>query len=69
MQWLEHLGIPFEAKDIEADEEAFKEYKTKVEEGFSGVPVTDIAGDIVKGFDRPKIQAAIAAHNITPVAA
>jgi len=71
MQWLEHLGIPFESKDIEADEEAHNELIQKLggDSNFRGVPVTDIAGDIVLGFDRPKIQAAITAHGISPVAA
>jgi len=41
----------------------------KLNGDFRGVPVTDIAGDIVLGFDRPKIQDAIKAHGITPVAA
>lgn len=69
MQWLERLGIPFIAKDIEADPEANAELMEKINNDFRGVPVTDIAGDIVLGFDRPKIQDAIKAHNIQPVAA
>jgi glutaredoxin len=69
MQWLEHLGIPFVAKDIEEDKEAYDELMKKIDGDFRGVPVTDIAGDIVLGFDRPKIQDAIKVHNIQPVAA
>ncbi len=71
MQWLEHLGIPFVAKDIEADQEAYKELMGKLggTDNFRGVPVTDIAGDIVLGFDRPKIQDAIKVHKIEPAAA
>lgn len=67
MQWLDKLGIPYVAKDIEADKEAYNELMAKNGGTFSGVPVTDIAGDLVLGFDRPKIQAAMAEHNITPV--
>jgi glutaredoxin len=67
MQWLDKLGIPYIAKDIEADEAANKELMEKLNGDFRGVPVTDIAGDIVFGFDRPKIQDAIKAHGITPV--
>ena len=37
----------------------------KVGEGFRGVPVTDINGTIIHGFDRPKIQEALKAANIT----
>ncbi len=69
MQWLQHLGIPFVAKDIEEDKEAYDELMGKINGDFRGVPVTDIAGDIVLGFDRPKIQDAIKTHNIQPVAA
>ena len=69
MQWLDKLGIPYVAKDIEADKAAYDELMGKIDGNFKGVPVTDVAGDIVLGFDRPKIQNAIKAHNIEPVAA
>lgn len=68
MQWLDRLGIPYITKDIEADPEANKELMEKINNDFRGVPVTDVAGDIVLGFDRPKLQDAIKAHNIQPVA-
>jgi glutaredoxin len=67
MQWLDKLGIPYVAKDIEEDKAAYDELMGKIEGEFRGVPVTDIAGDIVLGFDRPKIQEAIKAHDIQPV--
>lgn len=69
MQWLDHLGIPYVAKDIEEDKAAYDELMGKIDGDFRGVPVTDIDGDIVLGFDRPKIQDAIKSHNIQPVAA
>lgn len=64
MQWLEKLGVDFTAKDIEADESAMEELKTKNGGDFSGVPVTDIAGTIILGFDRPKLQAALEDNNL-----
>ena len=67
MQWLDKLGIPYVAKDIEADEAANTELMEKINGDFRGVPVTDVAGDIILGFDRPKLQDAIKAHGITPV--
>ena len=67
MQWLDKLGIPYIAKDVEADKAAYDELIAKNGGSFSGVPVTDIAGDIVLGFDRPKIQDAIKKHEIQPV--
>ena len=69
MQWLDKLGIPYIAKDIEADKDAYDELLIKNGGAYSGVPVTDIAGDIILGFDRPKIQDAIKKHEIQPVTA
>jgi len=69
MQWLGKLGIPYVAKDVEADKSAYDELLAKNGGTFTGVPVTDIAGDIVLGFDRPKIQDAIKKHEIQPVTA
>lgn len=68
MQWLDRLGIPYVAKDIEADQAAHDELMKKIDGDFRGVPVTDIAGDIILGFDRPKLQDAMATHGITPTA-
>lgn len=65
-QWLDKLGLPYIAKDIEADKEAHDELMNKLGGDFRGVPVTDIGGDIILGFDRPKLQDAIKAHGIQP---
>lgn len=66
-QWLDHLGIPYDYKNIEEDQAAYTELMQKLggESNFRGVPVTDVAGDMVLGFDRPRLQAAITAHGIT----
>lgn len=69
MQWLDKLGIPYIAKDVEADKEAYAELLEKNGGNYTGVPVTDIAGDMILGFDRPKLQDAIKRHDIQPVAA
>jgi hypothetical protein len=69
MQWLDKLGIPYIAEDVEADKAAYDELLEKNGGNFSGVPVTDIAGDIILGFDRPKIQDAIKKHDIQPTTA
>lgn len=66
MQWLDHLGIPYVAKDVEADEAAMEELKAKNGGNFQGVPVTDVAGDIILGFNRPALQASIDKHGLTP---
>ncbi len=66
MQWLDRLGVPYVAKDIEADPAAHDELMAKINGDFRGVPVTDVAGDIILGFDRPKLQASITSHNLQP---
>lgn len=69
MQWLDKLGIPYVAKDVEADKEAYDELLEKNGGNYTGVPVTDIGGDIILGFDRPRIQDSIKKHKIQPVTA
>lgn len=54
-QYLEHLGVAFVDKDIENDKEAFDELAAKTDGRTSGVPVTDIDGELIFGFDRKKI--------------
>ncbi len=66
MQWMDKLGIPYTAKDIEVDKEAYEELMKKSDGGYRGVPVTDVAGDLILGFDRPKLQDAFAKHGIKP---
>lgn len=68
-QWLDHLGIPYVKKDIEEDKEAYEELMSKSQGSYSGVPVTDIAGDLILGFDRPKLLDSIKKHNLSPAAA
>lgn len=64
MQYLEKLGVAYEAKDIEADKEAYDELMGKNGGNFRGVPVTDIGGDLVLGFDRPKIDELLKSKNL-----
>lgn len=54
-QYLQSLGVDYIKKDVEADKEAYEELMQKSNGTFQGVPVTDIAGELVLGFDRPKI--------------
>lgn len=58
-QYLEHLGVAFADKDIENDKAAFDELMGKVDGQNTGVPVTDIDGVIIRGFDRAKIDATL----------
>lgn len=66
MQWFDKLGVKYVSKNIEEDKEAYEELMKKLDGNFRGVPVTDIAGDIILGFDRPKLQASLKTHNLAP---
>jgi glutaredoxin-like YruB-family protein len=52
-EYLKEKGIEFEEIDVSKDEEAAKEMIQK--SGQMGVPVIEIDGKIVVGFDKEKI--------------
>ena len=56
-QYLKENGYKFKGIDVSADEEKAKEMVEK--SGQMGVPVIDIGGTIIVGFDREKIEAAL----------
>ena len=58
--YLKDKGIAFIEKDIETDPAAYKELEEKLGEPFRGVPVSDIGGAIILGFNRPAIDEALA---------
>ena len=58
-QWLDKLGVKYISKNIEEDDAAKKELLDKLGGNFQGVPVTDIAGEMVLGFNRPALQSAL----------
>lgn len=53
--YLDKLGIPYVDKNVETDPANAQESVDK--SGQTGIPVIDIDGMIVIGFDRPKIDA------------
>lgn len=63
MEYLNKLGVKYDIKDVEASRENAEESVAK--SGQMGIPVLDIGGDIVVGFDRPKIDAALKAHKLS----
>lgn len=67
-QWMDKLGVKYISKNIEEDKDAEKELLDKLGGNFQGVPVTDIAGEIILGFDRPRLQAAFNKNNLVPAA-
>ncbi len=62
--YLDKLGVKYTDKDIEKDVKAAQESMEKSQQ--TGIPVLDIDGTIVIGFDKPKIDAALKAHNLVP---
>lgn len=58
-QWLDKLGVKYVAKNIEEDDAAKDELLEKLGGNFQGVPVTDIAGEMILGFNRPALQSAL----------
>lgn len=62
MEYLDKLNVKYEVKDIESDR-AFAEESVE-KSGQMGIPVIDIKGDIIVGFDRPKIDTVLKAHDL-----
>ncbi len=60
--YFDKLGVAYTDEDVEKNPTAGAEAVEK--SGQRGIPVIDIAGDIIVGFDRPKIDAALKAHSL-----
>jgi glutaredoxin len=56
---LRQLGVPFVEKDIEKNAAAAREYQRKGN-GYTGVPLIDIDGTIVRGFSEARIRQLVA---------
>ncbi len=52
-QYLRQKGVPFKDVDVARDAAAARDMVRR--SGQQGVPVLDIGGKIIVGFDRPKI--------------
>lgn len=59
-KYLDDKKVAWVEKDVEKDREAYDELMGKIGGDFRGVPVTDVNGTIVLGFDRPMIDEALA---------
>jgi len=60
--YLTKLGVAYQEKDVESDPAVAQEAVEKSDQ--MGIPVIDIQGDIVIGFDRPKIDELLNKHKI-----
>lgn len=61
-EYFKSKNVEFEAKDVTTDAQAYDELLGK--SGQLGVPVIDIGGDIIIGFDRPRIDLALREHKL-----
>lgn len=57
MQYLDSIGVKYIYKNIDLDNDSAAEVIKK--SGQTGIPVIDIDGTIIIGFNRPKIDAAL----------
>lgn len=56
-EFLKELNVEFEEKLVDQDQSAYQEMLKK--SGQMGVPVLDIEGEIIVGFDREAIKSAL----------
>ncbi len=61
-EYLTKSGVAYEERDVEKDPNFGMEAVNK--SGQRGIPVLDIEGDIVIGFDRPRIDASLKKHSL-----
>lgn len=61
-EYLDKLGVKYTDNDIETDPKLAQEAVDK--SGQMGIPVIDVNGTIIVGFDRPKIDAALKAAKL-----
>ena len=58
-RYLDEKGVDYQKKDIEKDPSAREELLKKAGDSFRGVPVTDIDGQLILGYDQPAIEDAL----------
>jgi glutaredoxin 3 len=62
MDYLKSKGVAHTYIDV--DKDPAKGLEAVEKSGQRGIPVLDIGGDIVIGFDRPRIDAALKSHSL-----
>ena len=61
-QYLDSKHVAYDDRDVEADPKNAAEAVSK--SGQMGIPVLEIDGKVIIGFDKPKIDAALAAAGL-----
>ena len=62
MDYFDEKGVTYDNRDITVDEEGLNYVLKTV--GQAATPVITIGDEIIVGFDRPKIEAALKAYKI-----
>jgi len=62
MNYFDGKGVKYTYKDVEKDPAAGVEAVEKSQQ--RGIPVIDLDGEIIIGFDRPRIDAALQAKSL-----
>ena len=62
MHYLDKLNVKYKYVDVDKDPAAGLQVVEK--SGQRGIPVIDLAGDIIIGFDRPRIDASLKSHHL-----
>lgn len=61
-KYFDSIGVKYDDVNVEQNYEAAEEMVKK--SGQMGVPVIEIGNDVIIGFDKPKIDLALSAHNL-----
>jgi glutaredoxin 3 len=61
-QYMDKLGVAYEERNVDTDMKYAAESVEK--SGQRGIPVIDIDGEIIVGFDRPKIDTLLHAKKL-----
>ena len=64
--YFNSLGVTYEEKNVETDPASGAEAVEK--SGQRGIPVIDLDGEIIIGFDKPKIDTALKDKKLLPIA-
>jgi glutaredoxin 3 len=62
MQYFDQIGVKYNYIDV--DQDPAKGMEAVEKSGQRGIPVIDINGEIIVGFDRPRIDTALKAHQL-----
>ncbi|MEI7838210.1 MAG: glutaredoxin domain-containing protein [bacterium] len=60
--YMDSINVKYEDKDVDSDKAIAQESVDK--SGQMGIPVIDVAGEIIIGFNRPKLDELLKKHKL-----